>query len=96
MASSTLDAALDAAVQGGGTAAAIIAGSLWGAAHGATAIPGPARVAPDVSAATEELADAISVAHRAWVMDRPVAQAQGDPLDGSAVAHLLWTRFPGY
>lgn len=92
----SLDGSLSAAIGGGGTAAAVVAGSIWGAAHGAAAIPGPARVAVDVSAPIEELVDAIGVGHRAWVMGRPLGPAPDGAFGGSAAADLLWTRFLGY
>jgi hypothetical protein len=96
MAAPSLDVALASAVNTGGTAAAVVAGSLWGAARGVAAIPGPGRVAVDVSAPLQEMTDAVGVAHRAWVMERPVGPSPADLFEGSAAAHLLWPRFPGY
>ncbi len=63
MATSTLPDLLEWTSASGGTAAAAVAGSLWGAERGASRIPGPARVAVDVSSIIEEVADTLVLGH---------------------------------
>jgi ADP-ribosylglycohydrolase len=96
--SSALDAVVQAATDGG-TAAAVIAGQLIGTAQGAAVWPDPWHGATEVTAVIEEMAEAISVAHRAWMMDRPIAGADWETesiFEEHPVSMLLWPRFPGW
>jgi ADP-ribosylglycohydrolase len=87
------------AVTEAGTSAGVVAGALLGAARGAAAIEADWRVAPDVIDVVEEIADALGVAHRAWVMDRELPgwdYETPDPFEEHPVCRLLWPRFPGW
>lgn len=87
--------AVSAALDEGGTAAAVVAGAVWGASHGARMMPAVARTASELSSVAEELADALTTGHRQWVQQQQV----GDParfFDGSFTANILWERFPGW
>ena len=89
-----------AAVAEGGTASGVVAGALLGAERGATAIGADWRVAPSTIDVIEGMADAMSVAYRAFTMGRQLA---GWDWEGSWQKHgsqpavtILWPRFPGW
>jgi ADP-ribosylglycohydrolase len=87
------------AVTEAGTSAGVVAGALLGAARGAAAIEADWRVAPDVIDVVEEIAAALGVAHRAWVMDRELPgwdYETPDLFEEHPVCRLLWPRFPGW
>lgn len=93
-----LEAVLEAARKGG-TAAAVVAGQLIGVMQGSTAWPDPWPRSTDVSPVIAELAQAVSVAHRAWMMDRRIPGAEWqteDIFEEHPVSMLLWPRFPGW
>jgi hypothetical protein len=93
-----LETVLEAAREGG-TAAAVVAGQLIGVMQGSTAWPDPWRRSTDVSPVIAELAQAVSVAHRAWMMDRRIPGAEWqteDIFEEHPVSMLLWPRFPGW
>jgi ADP-ribosylglycohydrolase len=81
-----------------GTAAATIAGGLWGAVHGASSMPAEARAASELSIIVDELADAMAQGHRVWVLGQFLRAPSDNEFDddGSPTAHMLWERFPGY
>ena len=92
-------AAVRRAVVDGGTAAGITAGIIVGTRLGASAIPAGWRVAPDVIDIIEEVAQAASVANRAWVMRRDLpgwAFQTDDIFEEPPACRLLWPRFPGW
>ncbi len=92
-------AAVRRALAEGGTAAGIVAGLLVGTRIGATAIPAAWRVAPDVIDLIEEIAQAVSIANRAWVMRRELpgwSYETDDVFEEHPVCRLLWPRFPGW
>lgn len=82
-----------------GTSAAVVAGALLGAIHGASSIPSDWRAAPDVVGTIDEMSDALSNAHRAWEMGRDLPgwdyEASG-PFEEHPACRLLWPRFPGW
>jgi hypothetical protein len=83
-------------VEVGGTAAAVVAGAILGAVHGATAIEGPWRTATNASGVIETVADGAGLVRRAMVMRRPVSDdpppAGGEEDD--AVVLLVHRAFP--
>jgi hypothetical protein len=61
-------------------AARLVAGSLWGAEHGASRIPGPARVPVDLSAVIEEITDALVLGQRQWNLGQQLEPAGWKPV----------------
>jgi len=91
--------AITTAAGEGGTAAAVVAGVVTGTIHGVSGLPAEWRAAPDVAAEIGEIADAVSVAHRAWVMNRDLPgwdYETEDVFEGHPACRLLWPRFPGW
>ena len=80
----------------GGTAAATVAGSIWGAEHGASRIPGTARVALDLSSIIEEIADVLVLGQRACNLGRRLGPDPDELFEGSGTANMLWERLPGW
>jgi ADP-ribosylglycohydrolase len=91
--------AVRSAAVSGGSAAAVVAGQLSGVLHGATACSDAWRQATEVANVAEELAAAVSVAHRAWVMGQDIPGADWqtqDMFEEHPVSMLLWSRYPGW
>ena len=90
---------MDAAT-GGGTAAAVIAAQVLGVTRGVDSWPASWQRATEVSDVASGLADAVGVAHRAWVMDRRIPGAEWQPGDDDfephPVSRLLIEHFPGW
>lgn len=84
----------------GGTAAAVVAGHLLGVMRGARAWPIPWQQATEVADVTGDLATAVGIVHRAWVMQRRIPGADWQPEDDMFAPHpvskLLWEAFPGW
>lgn len=91
-------ATMTGATHAGGTAAAIITGQLLGARLGHTAFAGRYRVALDVIGTIEEMADAMSLAHRRWVLGSTISGLPRHTglFDGDPASSVLWERFPGW
>ncbi|MCV0384786.1 MAG: ADP-ribosylglycohydrolase family protein, partial [Erythrobacter sp.] len=91
--------AVELAAEWGGTASAVVAGQLAGISNASAWSP-VWRDATDVSRTVAKLAEAVSIAHRAWMMDRTIPGADWKDTDDIFAAHpvsnLLWRDYPGW
>lgn len=91
--------AVQSAASTGGTSAAVIAGQLLGVIRGSSAWSDVWRRGLEVSALVDPLADAVGIAHRAWILGRRIEGADwrtNDIFEEHPVSALLWSEFPGW